>query len=96
MKKKNTGVEEIIQGHRAKMNSSDRSGHDQDMEETLICNLIRALGEKDCTALCKEAEFRQVSLWGAWISAGHQSYHRAYFNDKTGGFFVGLRRSSHS
>ena len=28
MKKKNTGVEESNQGHRAKMNSSDRSGLD--------------------------------------------------------------------
>ena len=30
MKKKNTGVEESNQGHRAKMNSSDRSGLDQE------------------------------------------------------------------
>ena len=30
MKKKNTGVKEVIQGHRAKMNSSDRSGLDQE------------------------------------------------------------------
>ena len=33
MKRKNTGVKEIIQGHRAKMNSSDRSGLDQENQE---------------------------------------------------------------
>ena len=64
MKKKNTGVNESNQGHRAKMNSSDRSGHDQEDEEgwtTVIRKSSKKMLQKKLRAEEKQKNKRSVS-----------------------------------